>query len=132
MEEPRLSYLEKKVDARGVLSELIRSEGFGQVFFSRTKPGQTRGNHYHILKHERFFVLEGRAIVHTRPLGMNVGAGHWIHVSGENCTVVDIPPGHVHSIENVGDTDLILVVYVDATYDPRNPDTYQQNVLGEI
>lgn len=114
--------LEQKTDARGSLAEFVKSLHIGQVFVSRTKPGITRGNHYHHTKVEKFFVVEGTGVVRLRHL--RTGEIVEIKVSGEDFRVVDIPPGCTHSIENVGSTDMVVIFWASEVFDPNCPDTY--------
>jgi UDP-2-acetamido-2,6-beta-L-arabino-hexul-4-ose reductase len=121
--------LEQRIDQRGELAELLKSSHFGQIFISRTRPGITRGNHYHDTKVEKFVVFEGEAIIRLRhALGGDVIE---YPVSGREFRVVDIPPGYAHSIENVGDCDLIVLFWSDELFDPSMPDTYPMSVLQE-
>jgi UDP-2-acetamido-2,6-beta-L-arabino-hexul-4-ose reductase len=120
--------LEQRTDDRGTLAELLKSPHFGQMFVSRTRSGVTRGNHYHDLKVEKFCVLDGDAVIRFRPiLGGEVTEQR---VSGADFTVVDIPPGMTHSIENVGSTEMIVLFWASEILDPRRPDTYRSEVLG--
>jgi UDP-2-acetamido-2,6-beta-L-arabino-hexul-4-ose reductase len=117
---------EMKHDARGWLAELIKSKSFGQIFVSRTKPGITRGNHWHHTKVEKFIVLQGRAVIKFRKIeGGNIID---LPVSGEELRIVDIPAGYTHSIVNTGQTDLITLFWADEIFDPDNPDTYALEV----
>jgi UDP-2-acetamido-2,6-beta-L-arabino-hexul-4-ose reductase len=119
--------LERYTDARGALAELLKSPYFGQVFVSRTLPGVTRGNHYHDLKVEKFCVLEGDAVIRFRPI-----LGHEVtehRVSGSDFKVVDIPPGVTHSIENVGNTEMIVLFWASEILERDRPDTYFSEVL---
>ena len=119
--------LQQRTDTRGTLAELLKSPHFGQMFVSRTNPGFTRGNHYHDLKVEKFCVLEGDAVIRFRPiLGDEVIE---YRVSGTQFTVVDIPPGMTHSIENVGSGEMIVVFWASEIYDPAHPDAYYIDVL---
>jgi UDP-2-acetamido-2,6-beta-L-arabino-hexul-4-ose reductase len=119
--------LKQRTDARGSLAEFIKQPHFGQVFVSRTHPGITRGNHFHQTKTEKFFVVEGEAVIRFRPvLGGDVIQ---YRVSGAQFTVVDIPPGYAHSIENVGTTELVTLFWASDIFDPQRPDAYGQNVL---
>ena len=114
--------LEVKVDNRGDLFELIKSDHLGQIFLSRTKKGITRGNHYHDTKVEKFCVVKGKAVIRFRHiLGSEVID---YPVSGANIEVVDIPPGYTHSIENIGDEEMIVLFWADQRFDPDWPDTY--------
>lgn len=119
--------LAQRVDARGTLAELLKSPRFGQMFVSRTRPGVTRGNHYHDLKVEKFCVLEGDAIIRFRPILGDEVTEH--RVSGADFTVVDIPPGMTHSIENVGRGDMVVLFWASEILDPARPDTHPDEVL---
>ena len=119
--------LEKRSDQRGSLAEFIKLPAFGQIFVSRTKPGITRGNHYHHTKTEKFLVLEGDAIVRFRALDNSAVIEY--PVKGNEYQVVDIPPGYTHSIENVGDSELVTLFWASEVFDPHHPDTYYIPVL---
>ncbi|MEV5030123.1 NAD-dependent epimerase/dehydratase family protein [Paenibacillus sp. LPE1-1-1.1] len=114
--------LDMKHDNRGWLAEVIKSENAGQIFISRTKPGITRGNHWHHTKVEKFLVIVGEAVIRLR----HIHNDHIIDykVSGENLMVLDIPPGYTHSIENVGKTDVITLFWANEIFDPERADTY--------
>jgi UDP-2-acetamido-2,6-beta-L-arabino-hexul-4-ose reductase len=116
-----------RADERGNLTELVREEHSGQIFASRTHPGVTRGNHYHDTKVERFMVVEGDGLVRLRLLGGE--AVREFHVSGSEPQAVIIPPGTVHSIENVGRTEMVTVFWAFEPFDPDRPDTYFEPVL---
>jgi len=128
-----LSYLEKddfsyemdlKEDSRGDFVELIKSESFGQVSISRSKKGVIRGNHYHNTKNEKFCVIQGEAVIKLRKvLDDNIIS---YYVSGEKTEIIDIPPGYTHSIENLTDDDgeMILLIWANEIFNPKNPDTY--------
>lgn len=123
----KLSYnLEIKHDDRGWLAEFIKSSSFGQIFISRTKPGITRGNHWHNTKIEKFLVIEGEAEIKFRHLQTNEVASY--KVSGEELRVLDIPAGHTHSIKNIGRNELITIFWADVIFDQANPDTYYLEV----
>jgi UDP-2-acetamido-2,6-beta-L-arabino-hexul-4-ose reductase len=119
--------LEQRTDTRGTLAELFKSPHFGQMFVSRTKAGATRGNHYHDLKIEKFCVLEGDAVIRFRPVLSDEVTEH--RVSGTDFKVVDIPPGVTHSIENVGQTEMIVLFWASEILDRNRPDTYASEVL---
>ncbi len=118
--------LQQRTDARGTLAELLKSPHFGQMFVSRTRPGVTRGNHYHDLKVEKFCVLEGDAVIRFRPILGDEVSEH--RVSGREFKVVDIPPGMTHSIENVGSTEMIVLFWASEILDPERPDTHSSEV----
>jgi len=130
-----LSYLEpddfaydltKRTDPRGSLAEFVKSDPFGQLFVSRTKPGITRGNHYHHTKTEKFLVVEGEAIIRFRHIqGEDVIE---YRVRGEDFQVVDIPTGYTHSIENTGASELVTLFWASEIFDPAQPDTIYEEV----
>jgi len=131
-----LSYLEpedlafgltQRADERGDLTELVREEHTGQIFVSRTHPGVTRGNHYHDTKVERFMVVEGEGLVRLRPLAGDEVLEY--RVSGAAPQAVIIPPGTVHSIENVGPTEMVTLFWASEVFDPARPDAYYVPVL---
>lgn len=118
--------LEPKSDSRGELAELLKSPHIGQIFISRTRPGIIRGNHYHDTKVEKFVVLEGDAVIRFRHiLDENVIE---YPVSGRDFLVIDIPPGYTHSIENIGQSDLVVLFWADEIFMPDFPDTYGMTV----
>ena len=98
-----------KVDERGWLFELIKSDTFGQMFVSTTKPGITRGNHYHDTKVEKFCLIQGKGVIRFRmPTEENVIE---YPVDDQQIKVVDIPPGYTHSIENTGSENMIVLFW---------------------
>ena len=126
-----LSYLEKddfsykldlKTDQRGSLAELIRSKHFGQIFVSTSHKGIIRGNHYHNTKIEKFCVLKGKAVIKFRHIFKDEVLTY--HVSGDHFEFVDIPPGYSHSIENLGDEEMIVLFWANQIFDPERTDTY--------
>lgn len=118
--------LTQRSDPRGELTELLKSPHIGQIFVSRTRPGITRGHHYHDTKLEKFVVLEGSAVIRFR----HILGGDVIEypVFGREFRVVDIPPGYTHSIENVGQNDLIVLFWADEIFDLDIPDTFGMTV----
>lgn len=114
-------------DARGDLVETVRSRaGEGQVFVSTTRPGVTRGNHFHTRKVERFVVLSGRAVIGLRRVGFEQPLN--IAVSGDAPAIVDQPTLWTHNITNVGDTELLTLFWVNEIFDPSDADTFPQPV----
>jgi UDP-2-acetamido-2,6-beta-L-arabino-hexul-4-ose reductase len=103
---------------------LMKSKTFGQVSISRSKKGVVRGNHYHNTKNEKFCVIQGEAVIRLRNILDDKIISY--HVSGEKIEIVDIPPGYTHSIENLteGDGEMILLIWANEIFDPKNPDTY--------
>lgn len=125
--EKQFSYkLEKKEDNRGWLAEFIKSQSMGQIFISRTKPGITRGNHWHHTKAEKFLVIQGEAVIRFRKIDSDDIIEY--RVSGDVPEVVDIPTGYTHSIENVGKEDVITIFWASEIFDPQKPDTYYLEV----
>jgi UDP-2-acetamido-2,6-beta-L-arabino-hexul-4-ose reductase len=118
--------LVKKEDQRGALAEFLKSPRFGQIFVSHTKPGSVRGNHFHDTKVEKFFVLAGDAMIRFRHIADDDVVSY--PVSGTDFRVVDIPPGYTHSIENVGDQDLVVLFWSSEVYTPTAPDTHPRLV----
>lgn len=114
--------LDIKTDNRGALAELIKSDQFGQMFVSRTHGHITRGEHYHDTKIEKFCVLQGEAVIRFR----HVFSDEVIEypVSGNKWEVVDIPPGYTHHIENMSDSEMIVLFWANQIFDPEKPDTY--------
>ena len=121
--------LSVRADARGSLAEFIKQKSMGQIFVSRTKPGVTRGNHYHHTKTEKFFVLEGKGLIRIRNIGES-GVEEYL-VVGDDYQVVDIPPGCTHSITNVGAQDLVTLFWSSEIFNPDHPDTYYLPVETE-
>ena len=118
--------LTQKSDQRGELAELLKSQHIGQIFVSRTRPGMSRGHHYHNTKVEKFVVLAGDAVIRFRHiLGKNVIE---YSVSGSEIHVVDIPPGYTHSIENIGKNDLIVLFWANEIFNPNISDTFGMQV----
>lgn len=118
--------LTPKADARGVLYEMVRSGRVDQVFFSVTKPGEARGNHYHTHKMERFCVVKGTGEIRVRKLLQdNVKT---FPVSGENPIVVDMPTYQTHSLVNTGTEDLYAVFWISEQFNPDDPDTIYEDV----
>ena len=113
-------------DPRGSLAEFLKSPHCGQMFVSRTKPGITRGHHWHHTKVEKFLVVEGEAEIRFRRVGQDEMVSYT--VSGEKWRVVDIPPGTTHSITNTGTRDLVTLFWANEILDPENPDTYRLEV----
>lgn len=115
-------------DERGSLFEAVKTDHGGQAFLSTTKPGVTRGNHFHFAKVERFLVVQGEAVIRIRKLFSS--EVREFAVSGDQPVFVDMPPLHTHSIENTGDTDLMTLFWSHEIFDPQAPDTLFEPVLG--
>ncbi len=128
LDGPDFGYaLDNKIDERGRLAEFIKAPGFGQIFISRTKPGITRGNHYHHTKTEKFLVVQGEALIRFRHIVSDQTIEH--RVNGEIFQVLDIPPGYTHSIENIGENELVTLFWASEMFDPNRADTFFAPVL---
>lgn len=114
-------------DNRGALFEAVKSENGGQVFLSTTRPGITRGNHFHTRKVERFLVASGEAEIRLRKLFSDKVT--IFRVDGEHPCYVDMPTFHTHSITNVGTSELVTLFWANEIFDPNDPDTYPEPVL---
>ncbi|MDP4266271.1 MAG: NAD-dependent epimerase/dehydratase family protein [Bacteroidota bacterium] len=117
-------YLDVHSDNRGNLFEIIRTLTKGQIFYSTTKPGITRGNHYHTRKIERFCVIGGKALIKLRKIG--VDKVYEYEVNGDRPSFIDIPLFHVHSITNIGNENLFTLFWTNELFDPEDPDTFSQ------
>lgn len=114
-------------DDRGHLFEAVKSLGGGQTFLSTTKPGITRGNHYHLKKIERFLVLEGQAVIRIRRMFSDETREFF--VSGEEPVFLDMPTCHTHSISNTGSGELVTLFWANEIFDPEAPDTRFEPVM---
>lgn len=115
-------------DARGSFTELLHTAERGQVSVNVSKPGITKGQHWHHTKHEKFCVVSGRGLIQFRKVDEPDRPVIDYHVSGEKIEVVRIPPGYTHNIVNEGDTDLVTVMWANEVFNPAKPDTYFEKV----
>lgn len=118
--------LVKHSDERGTFVETIRLGVGGQVSFSTTVPGVTRGNHYHTRKIERFTVIKGKARIQLRKIGTSEVLD--FELDGETPAYVDMPIWYAHNITNVGDEVLYTQFWINEWYDPKDGDTYFEMV----
>ncbi len=118
--------LELRSDARGDLCEVVKSAHGGQGFVSSTRPGITRGNHYHRHKFERFLVLSGEAEIRIRRMLTQETVA--FKVSGSNPVYIDMPALHTHNITSIGTRDLLTLFWSNEIFDPDNPDTFVEIV----
>lgn len=119
--------LQKHSDARGTFVETVKLDhAGGQVSFSTTVPGVTRGNHYHTRKIERFAVIRGRARIGLRKVGS--AEKNVFELDGEDPAFVDMPVWYTHNITNIGTDDLYTVFWINEFYDPEDPDTFFEEV----
>ena len=125
--EDQFSYdLKMNVDERGSFTEFIKTPDRGQVSVNISKPGITKGNHWHHTKNEKFLVVSGKGVIRFRKIDSDEVIEYF--VSGDKMEVVDIPTGYTHNIENLGDTDMVTIMWVNEPFDPEKPDTYYLEV----
>ena len=126
-----LSYLPEKEfsypltthsDYRGSFTEILRTKERGQFSVNISKPGITKGNHWHHTKNEKFLVVSGKGVIRFRKLDSDEILEYF--VSGDKLEVVDIPTGYTHSIVNLGETDMVTFMWANECFDPAKPDTY--------
>lgn len=125
--------LKPNVDARGSFTEFLRTPERGQVSVNVSKPGITKGNHWHMSKWEKFLVVSGTASIKLRKVGEDAEGDPYpideYVVRGEDMRVVEMIPGYTHSITNLSDADdLVTVMWANEPFDPENPDTYYEEV----
>ena len=118
--------LKMNVDQRGSFTEFIRTPDRGQVSVNVSKPGITKGNHWHHTKNEKFLVVSGKGVIRFRKLESAEVIEYF--VNGEKMQVVDIPVGYTHNIENLGNTDMVTIMWVNEPFDSETPDTYYLEV----
>lgn len=125
--EEQFSYpLKMNVDNRGSFTEIIRTPDRGQVSVNISKPGITKGNHWHHTKNEKFVVVSGEGIIRFRKPDSDKVIEY--QVSGDKIEVLDIPVGYTHNIENVGETDMVTIMWGNEPFNPEQPDTYYLEV----
>ena len=121
--EYEFSYpLDMHKDFRGSFTEILKTEGYGQISVNVSKPGITKGNHYHHTKNEKYLVVHGECIIKFRKIGTDKVFSY--RASNKKMEVVDIPCGYTHSITNVGKDDSVTIMWANELYDPEHPDTY--------
>ncbi|MBB4051300.1 UDP-2-acetamido-2,6-beta-L-arabino-hexul-4-ose reductase [Devosia subaequoris] len=113
-------------DARGEFVEMIKTNDSGQVSFFTCRPGITRGGHFHHSKTEKFLVVCGRGLFKFRH--MVSGETAQLETSDQNYQIVETVPGWTHDITNIGDDDMIVMLWANEIFDPQRPDTYQEPV----
>ena len=131
-----LSYLSKEAavvdlkmncDERGSFTELLKTESCGQFSVNISKPGITKGQHWHHTKWEFFIVVSGKALIQQRKIGTDEVLN--FEVSGEKIQAVHMLPGYTHNIINLSDTeDLVTVMWANEAFDPARPDTFFEKV----
>ena len=131
-----LSYLPKEkaafplkmnVDARGSFTELLKTEKCGQVSVNISKPGITKGQHWHHTKWEFFIVVSGHGRIEERKIGSDEVLT--FDVSGDKIEAIHMLPGYTHNIINLSDReDLVTLMWANESFDPNKPDTFYEEV----
>ena len=118
--------LKMNIDERGSFTEFLKTPDRGQVSVNISKPGIVKGNHWHHTKNEKFLVVSGKGVIRFRLPESDEIIEYY--VSGDELEVVDIPVGYTHNIENLGNENMVTIMWVNEMFDPENPDTYYLEV----
>lgn len=125
--------LDKKSDERGWLIEVLGGElpegckEFGQLHVSVAYPGKVRGNHYHTRKVEWFCVPAGKGLLLLKD--RKTEETREVMMGADNLKTIKIEPGAIHAIKNIGEDDMVLIVYSNEPFDPGDPDTFYEKIL---
>lgn len=125
--------LKMNCDSRGSFTEILRTADRGQISVNISKPGITKGQHWHHTKNEKFVVVSGKGLIQLRKIGTDENGKQYpvinYEVNGEEITVVEMIPGYTHNIINLSDTeDLVTVMWANEPFDPEHPDTFGELV----
>lgn len=118
--------LKEHRDQRGAFAECLKSTAGGQISVNITRPGMTKGGHWHHTKTEKFIAVNGSGLLRFQKLGG--GDILKYSISSEKLEAVDIPPGYIHDVTNTGSCDLVLLIWASQLYDPEHPDTYPAEI----
>lgn len=118
--------LKMNIDNRGSFTEMFKTEERGQISVNISKPGIVKGNHWHNTKNEKFIVVSGKGVIRFRKIDSDKVIEYY--ESGDKLEVVDIPVGYTHNIENIGDTDMVTIMWANELFNPEKPDTYYMEV----
>jgi len=119
----KFSYpLKMNIDQRGSFTEFLKSPDRGQISINISKSGITKGNHWHHTKNEKFLVVSGKGVIRFRKIDSDEVTEYY--VSGNKLEVMDIPVGYTHNIENLGESDMVTVMWVNETFNKDKPDTF--------
>jgi len=130
-----LSYLPEKEfaypliahsDNRGSFCEVLKTDNNGQISVNFVKPGQTKGNHWHHTKTEKFLAVAGKGEIILRKIGTDDIITYELNC--EKHEIIDIPPGYTHAVKNTGTIDFVTVIWASEVYDASNPDTFYEEV----
>jgi UDP-2-acetamido-2,6-beta-L-arabino-hexul-4-ose reductase len=119
-------HLNLKNDNRGSFVEVVKFASGGQVSFSTTVPGITRGNHFHTRKVERFAVMKGKAYIEIRRVGTDKVLSFYL--DGKQPSFIDMPVWYTHNITNIGEEELHTIFWINEHFDTNDPDTYYEKV----
>jgi len=119
-------HLTKHSDNRGSFVEMVKLNSGGQVSFSTTVSGITRGNHFHTRKAERFTVIKGKARIELRKIGTDKVFS--FELDGDKPSFVDMPVWYTHNITNIGDEELYTIFWINEEFNPADPDTYYEEI----
>lgn len=123
----KFSYpLKMNTDQRGSFTEFLKTEEYGQVSVNVSKPGITKGQHWHHSKNEKFLVVSGKGLIQFRDIYSDEIIEYY--VSGDKLEVIDIPTGYTHNIINIGESDMVTIMWANEKFDPEHPDTYYEEV----
>ena len=118
--------LKMNIDERGSFTELLKTENCGQFSVNISKPGITKGQHWHHSKWEFFIVVSGHALIQERKIESDEIIE--FEVSGDKIEAVHMLPGYTHNIINIGESDMVTIMWANERFDPEHPDTYYEEV----
>jgi len=125
--EDKITYsLTTHKDDRGSFTEFLHLPKHGQVSVNVSKPDIIKGDHWHDTKHEKFLVVSGQGVIKLRNLNSTEILEYY--VNADKLEVIDIPPGYTHSITNLGETDMVTIIWASEIFDKENPDTFYEKV----
>ena len=113
--------LNMNIDNRGSFTEFLKTDDKGQISINISKPGIVKGNHWHNSKVEKFIVVKGKGVIKLRKVNSEKVIKY--EVSDKKLEVIDIPAGYTHSIKNVGNEDMVTIMWANEKFDKENPDT---------
>ena len=132
---------------KGSFTEFLKSKGRGQVSINVSRPNMIKGEHWHNTKNEKFLVVSGNGVIRFRPANENAmisipdtlpsnvkitGNITEYYVSGDKLEVIDIPTGYIHNIENLGNMDMVTVMWSNECFNPEKPDTFSEPVKNKL
>ncbi|MBF4695141.1 capsular polysaccharide biosynthesis protein CapF [Fusibacter ferrireducens] len=125
--EDKFNYeLKMNIDQRGSFTEFLKTPDRGQVSVNVSKPGITKGNHWHHTKNEKFLVVSGKGVIRFKKVHTKKIIEYYVDCN--KLEVVDIPAGYIHNIENLGNSDMVTIMWANECFDPERTDTYYSEV----